>query len=105
MARTKQKKKTIGVAEDLRARIEKLVETARNEGRDDALAQVRHLLGGAPGKGAARTAERGSKGTPRKGTSKKAKRRNSWAGLTDEQRLVRVNAIRKGKGLPPRESL
>jgi len=99
MARTK-KKKPGGVVEDLRARIEGLLEAAREEGRHEALADVRRLFEGTPGKGVPRTTERASKATP-----KKAKRRNSWAGLSDEQRLVRVNAIRKGKGLPPRESL
>ncbi len=40
---------------------------------------------------------------PAKKASKKA-RRNPWAGLTPEQRLARVNAIRKGRGLPPKTS-
>lgn len=34
----------------------------------------------------------------------KKKRRSSWAGLTPEQKLQRVNAIRKGRGLPPKEA-
>lgn len=35
---------------------------------------------------------------------KKATRRNPWADMTPEQRLARVNAIRKGRGLPPRKA-
>jgi hypothetical protein len=34
----------------------------------------------------------------------KQKRKNSWAGLSAAARLARVNAIRKGKGLPPRSA-
>jgi hypothetical protein len=46
---------------------------------------------------------RGSRNKP-KGLAAKPRqhRRNSWAGLSQAARLKRVNAIRKGKGLPPR---
>lgn len=48
------------------------------------------------------------KGGPLDGPVSKApkkKRRNPWANLTPEQRQARVNAIRKGKGLPPTGAL
>ena len=32
------------------------------------------------------------------------KRKNSWSGLSAEARLARVNAIRKGRGLPPKSA-
>jgi len=32
----------------------------------------------------------------------KPKWKNSWAGLSAAARLARINAVRKGKGLPPR---
>ena len=52
-------------------------------------------------------------GRPRKAVAAEASprrrkgglRRNPWEGLSDEQRLARVNAIRKGKGLPPKDKL
>jgi len=46
----------------------------------------------------------GSKNKPKTTASAmpKQKRKNSWAGLSPAARLARVNAIRKGKGLPPR---
>jgi hypothetical protein len=92
---------------DLTGRLERLVEAARKEGREQALAEVRSLVGG----GVATTfiVKRGP-GRPRKDAAMVAarkprdKRRNSWSGLTPEQRLARVNAIRRGKGLPPKDA-
>ena len=96
---------TDALVADLSRRLERLVETARKEGREDALAEVRSLVGG----------DRSSRAGParRKSTTRKAAkpkkqkkpRKNSWAGLTPEQRLARVNAIRKGRGLPPKKEL
>lgn len=90
---------------DFTARLEKLVAAARSEGREAALTEVRALVGGAvnvaataprrgrkPGSGAAPKAAKPAK--------TKGKRKNPWAGLSPEARLARVNAIRKGRGLP-----
>jgi hypothetical protein len=97
---------------DLKARLDQLVASARAQGRAAALDEVRSLVGGTVGAPAA--AKRGP-GRP-KGSTKtatkaaraakpKAVRKSSWEGLTPEQRLERVNAIRKGRGLKPRDSL
>lgn len=60
---------------------------------------------------AAQEAEKAAKPKPAKKATKrsskspkgKAKRKNPWANLTPEQRLARVNAIRAGRGLPPKK--
>jgi hypothetical protein len=104
------KEETATLRSDLTSRLERLVAVARNEGRDAALAEVRSLVGGGlldvvrrgPGRpkgGKNKPKTEGASATPRK------KRKNSWAGLSAEARLARVNSIRKGKGLPPKESL
>jgi hypothetical protein len=97
---------------DLRNALQRLVDAARSEGREEALAEMRDLVAGrgAGGGGGAPVAKRGP-GRP-KGSKNKAKapattksgkkRKNSWAGLSPEQKLARVNAIRKGRGLPPK---
>jgi len=100
---------TAALLSDLTSRLERLVDVARNEGRDAALAEVRHLVGGGTldvvGRGPGRPKGSKNKPTSHGAPAAKAKRRNSWAGLSAESRLARVNAIRKGKGLPPKESL
>jgi hypothetical protein len=91
---------------DLHARLDRLLEVARAEGRDEALANIRALVGGgaAPARrGPGRP--RGSKNKPKAdGAPAKpsGRRKNPWAGLSAEERLARVNAIRKGRGLPPK---
>ncbi len=79
--------------------VQKAISNARMEGHNEALASIRNLVaGGAPVKrGPGRPM--GSKNKP------KQKRKNSWEGLSPADRLKRVNAIRKGKGLPPKEKL
>ena len=88
---------------DLHARLARVVEAAHEEGRAQALGEIRSLVGGgAPAapvhRGPGRP--RGSKNAPKAGKSDG--RRNSWAGMTPAARLARINSIRKGKGLPPR---
>ena len=87
---------------DLTSRLAKLVEAARKEGRDEALAEVRDLVGG---KGAGTPATRGRKAASKGPAKRKRKRKNPWAGLTPKQHLARVNAIRKGRGLPLKRKL
>ena len=88
---------------DLKSRLDRLAATARADGRTVALAQLQSLLGGGvvrrgPGR------PKGSRNKPNAAAvaKPKQKRKNSWAGLSPAARLKRVNAIRKGKGLPPR---
>ena len=105
MARTK--KTTDALLKEVRAGLERLVETARKEGRDDALAELRQVIGGGAsgsGRGGGRR-RKAAKPAAKKPAARKKKRKNPWEGLTDEQRLARINAILKGKGLPPRKSL
>lgn len=102
------------LAADLTTRLERLIEAARAEGRDAALAEVRSLIGGSTATGAAPVVAKkrgrpiGSKNKPKSDASpaKATKtRKSSWAGLTPEARLARVNAIRRGRGLPLKTSL
>lgn len=96
------------LAADLKSRIDRIVAAARNEGREAALAGLRTVLsGGALPKKRGRPAGSGaaskSAATPKK--RRKASggsRANPWARLSPEARLARINAIRKGRGLPPR---
>ena len=94
---------TAALVSDFTSRLERLVAAARQEGREAALAEVRSLVGGAvaptsPSPSGTMTRARGA-------TPSRDGRRNSWSGLSAEQRLARVNAIRKGKGLPPKDRL
>ncbi len=83
---------------DLQKRLKSLVETARKEGREDALAEVRSLVGGA-------TAKRGP-GRPRKAAKKPAKRKktrkNWWDTATAKQKAERVRKMLAGRGLKPK---
>lgn len=93
---------------DLVSRLEGLVETARKQGREDALAEVRQLV--TSGAAAAARPARATKAKAAKPAAKAKRksgkpRKNPWADLSPEDRLARINAIRKGRGLPPRDSL
>src|SRR5262245_5493831 len=100
---------TAAVLADLKSRIDRLVAAARAEGHAAAMAEIRSLVGGevAPAKrgpGRPRKAETSvAAATPRRAKSKR--RKNPWAGISPERRLERINAIRKGRGLPLKTSL
>ena len=106
MARTAEN--STSMAADLARRLANLVAAAKAEGRAEALAELRQLVAGgaAPAKrGPGRP--KGSRNKPKAGGTAKAaksgkKRKNPWAALSAEQRLARVNAIRKGRGLAPK---
>lgn len=74
-----------------------LDERGYDRGRAEAFEEVRSLMGNK------KTVITGVVPAPAPVAppKKKQKRRNSWVGLTPEQRQDRVNAIRRGKGLPP----
>jgi hypothetical protein len=99
---------TSALLADLHSRLARVVEIAAQEGRDSALAQVRSIVGGdsVPVGPIRRGRGRplGSKNKPKADAVAKPKQKlkNSWAGLSPAARLARVNAIRKGKGLPPK---
>jgi len=100
----RMKNETSDLLADLHRRIDAVVEAARKSGHDDALGQIRSLVAGGGG-----VVKRGP-GRPRKNplaamsAGPKKRRKNSWAGLSPAARLARINAIRKGKGLPPRDA-
>jgi hypothetical protein len=100
---------TSGMISDVQRRLEKLVEAARDEGREQALAEVRSLVGGGFGAASApRPVTRDATAVKQKApsTTKSGKqRKNPWAGLSDADRLARVNAIRRGRGLPLKTKL
>jgi hypothetical protein len=89
---------------DLHNQIARAIESARQAGRAEALGEIQSLVGNGD------AVKRGP-GRPRGSTSPSPsaaaalpgkRRKSSWAGLSPAARLARVNAIRKGKGLPPR---
>lgn len=102
----RMKNETSVLVADLHRRIDAIVAAARDSGRTEALAQIRHLVGGGGAmpvrRGPGRPPKSASMGAPAAAKPRK-KRKNSWAGLSAEARLARVNAIRKGKGLAPRD--
>jgi len=98
-------------AKELNDLVRRLVAAAKEAGREEALAQIRAIAGGGVDFGNGRR-RRGGRGRPAKSaTAKPARRksskprRNPWASLSPEARLKRVNAIRKGRGLPLKEKL
>ncbi len=94
---------TSALVADLHARVGRVVEAARQEGRARALNEIRSLVaGGAVAKrGPGRPPKAAAAGAPSK-PKKRDGRANSWSKLTPEARLARVNSLRKAKGLPPR---
>lgn len=92
------------LAADLASRLDRLVAAAKQEGREEALAGLRGLLGGAAPARRGPGRPKGSKNAPKTAKAPGKRRKNSWSGLTAEQKLARVNAIRKGRGLPPKSA-
>jgi hypothetical protein len=85
---------------DLKNRIDTILAAARKQGHDEALANIRALVG----ETGVSSGRRGP-GRPKDSMNKPRRaRKNSWTGLSPDDRLARVNAIRKGKGLPPRSA-
>ena len=100
----RMKNELSAAAADLHRRIDDLVAAARSAGRDEALGHIRSLVAGEPMKrGPGRPRKSMPTSLPPAGKPKK-RRKNSWAGLSPAAHLARVNAIRKGKGLPPRDA-
>ena len=103
----KKRRATSALVSDFESSLRQLVAAAKSEGRAGALADVRGLVSGDGAKAAGNT--RGSHRSRGPGaaqrTAKESARKNPWADLTPQQRLKRVNAIRKGRGLKPKRSL
>ncbi len=90
-----------GLIEDFRKRLSVVIEEARDTGRADAMAEIQRAVGGRMN----RAMGKRRSGRPAKAKMRKSgkKRKNPWAGLSPEKKLERVNAIRKGRGLPPKD--
>ena len=90
---------TDALLKDLISRLEKLVDAARQEGREDALADVRSLVdgGGATRRGGGAAGE----SKPRRKSTKP--RKNPWADMTPEQKQARVRKMLAGRGLKPKD--
>jgi len=99
----RMKNETSVLLADLHRRIDALVAAAHKSGQDEALGHIRALVagGGVVKRGPGRPPKNPMFAAAAHAAPKK-RRKNSWAGLTAAERLARVNAIRKGKGLPPR---
>ena len=85
------------ILKDLTGRLRKLIDAAKREGREEALAEVRNLVGGP-------AAKRGP-GRPRKtetAAKPKKKRKNPWASMTPKQKADRVRKMLAGRGLKPK---
>jgi hypothetical protein len=92
----------------LMSRIDRVVASARAEGHSAAMAEIRSLVGGdvAPVKrGPGRPRKVEASGVTAGTVSPRKPRKNSWSGLSPADRLARINAIRKGRGLPLKTSL
>ncbi len=84
---------------DLTSRLAKLVEAATKEGRDEALAEVRDLVGGA----GARAPATGGRKAASKGPAKRKKKRKSWWDTaTAKQKAERTRKMLAGRGLKPK---
>lgn len=96
------------IIDDLRHKAGGAIETAYNIGHREgyangeaaALAKIKNLFGGTVVGAAAKAVKKAAAAPAAKTPAVRQKRRNPWANLTPEERQIRVNAIRKGKGLP-----
>ena len=94
---------TDALMKDLISRLERLVATARKEGRDEALADIRNLVdgGGTRGGRTRKAAAAPAAKKPRKKSKKP--RKNPWASMTPEQKKERVRKMLAGRGLKPKD--
>ena len=94
---------TAALLADVQRRLERLVEIAKKEGRDEALGEVRQLVAG----GGARRAGTKRRGRPKKKVAKKPakrrkKRKSWWDTATARQRAERIRKMQAGRGLKPK---
>lgn len=100
------KNETQVLIDDLKARLDRIVSVAVKAGHDQALTEIRALVGGGiPG------VKRGP-GRPRKNpevsgfaaAKPKKRRKNPWASMTPEQKADRVRKMLAGRGLKPKNA-
>lgn len=104
MQKTKTKNDTRSIAADLTARLDELVAAARREGREEALAEVRSLVGGTVAAGPRKRGRPAAAAKPERAPRRKSKkpRKNPWASMTPEQKADRVRKMLAGRGLKPK---
>ena len=98
---------TSAVLADLHRRLQNVIAATRAEGHATALNEIRSRAGGGAPMKRGPGRPKGSKNQIATATTGKKPRRkgqSSWAGLTPAQHLARVNAIREGRGLPPKSA-
>lgn len=97
------KNETSVLVADLKSRIDRIVAVAAQHGRDQALTEIRALVGGGlpvkRGPGRPPKSSYAAAPAPRKSGKK---RRNPWASMTAEQKADRVRKMLAGRGLKPK---
>lgn len=98
------KNETSVLIADLKARLDRIVAVAAQQGRDQALTEIRALVGGGlPVKRGPGRPPKSSYGAPAPVARKaRKKRRNPWASMTAEQKADRVRKMLAGRGLKPK---
>lgn len=99
------KNETSVLIADLKARLDRIVAVAAQAGRDQALTEIRALVGGGlPVKrGPGRPPKSSYAHAPAPAARKSRKRRkNPWASMTAEQKADRVRKMLAGRGLKPK---
>ena len=90
---------TATLLKDLRTRLDRLVEVAKKEGREEALAEVRSLVG--PDE-RSRTRRKPGRRPSRKPAKRRKKRKTWWDTATKKQKAARVKKMLAGRGLKPK---
>ena len=100
------KSETSVLMADVKARLDHLVAIAAKSGRDEALNQIRALVGGGlpvkrgPGR-PPKSSYAIAPSAPVAAKPRKA-RRNPWANMTAEERADRVRKMQAGRGITPK---
>ena len=102
----RMKNETHVLIADLKARLDRIVDVAMKAGHDQALTEIRQLVGAGggpvkrgPGRPPKSSYPGGVAPAPRKSGKK---RKNPWANMTKEQREERVRKMLAGRGLKPK---
>jgi hypothetical protein len=97
------KNETTVLIADLKARLDRIVTVAKQQGRDQALTEIRALVGGGlPVKRGPGRPPKSSYATAPVARKPRKKRRNPWASMTSEQKADRVRKMLAGRGLKPK---
>lgn len=99
----RMKNETSTLIADLKSRLDRIVETARAEGRTRALAEIQALVGGGlPVKRGPGRPPKSSYAVAAPAAKPRKKRKNPWASMSAEQRADRVRKMLAGRGLKPK---